>query len=144
MNATSDNYTKATGDGWIEFFVDDGRPVVRAEVCREEGRELLHAIAAAPETLAALREVRVAMISLLGWRDLDGTQIDQLLESDCLPAIDRAIVLATPAPVRRRVRVAVEVEIDTEDGESEEDISRRAVEIVREGEGQIVSHDLIS
>lgn len=85
MTATSDNYTKATGDGWVEFFVDDGRPVVRAEVGRDEGRALLDTIAAAPALLAAAKN----MVLAFDHGDADS-------EQDALRQIKEAIAEAEP------------------------------------------------
>jgi hypothetical protein len=52
-------------------------------------------IEAAPELLAALRAVRSEVEFLRQWRELDGTLIDQTIESDLLMNIDKAIKKAT-------------------------------------------------
>lgn len=78
-------------------------------------------------------------------RLLDGEvqEFDATVE-EFMPAAVVATEVIEPFTRRRRVRVAVEVEIDAEPGDTDSDIHRRAVEIVRDGEGQIASHELIS
>jgi hypothetical protein len=48
-------------------------------------------IAAAPNLLKALRAVRSEVELLRQWRELDGTLIDQTIESDLLMNVDKAI-----------------------------------------------------
>lgn len=85
MNA-NETYTKATGDGWVEFFVDGGRHVVRAAAERDEGLALLDTIAAAPALLAAAKN----MVLAFDYGDADS-------EMDALRQIKEAIAEATPA-----------------------------------------------
>lgn len=97
-----------------------------------EWHSILRCIAAAPQMLRIIREYRHEARKV-GWG------------CDTLDAVATEVVDAVEPPTtRRRVRVAVEVEVDADADANAEDIHRRAVEIVRDGEGQIVSHDFVS
>jgi hypothetical protein len=131
---TNKEYTTASGDGWVEFFVDNGKAVVRAEAERSGHAALLEMIAASPALLAAAKNMVLAF-----------DYGDSYSEMDALRQIKEAIAKAEPPRViRRRVRVAVEVCVDVDVDATDEAAQRLAVGLVRDGEGQVVSHDLVS
>jgi hypothetical protein len=99
-----------------------------------EWESILDCIAAAPALLDAAK----SMVLAFDHGDADSEMV-------ALRQIREAIAKAEPQRVvRRRVRVAVEVAVDVEADATDEVAQRLAVELVRDGEGQVVSHDLVS
>jgi|688.fasta_scaffold484681_3 hypothetical protein len=135
-----------------EAYIENERGVECVQIQRTNGPALTRGefdvivdlIAAAPEMLAALRDLRATLEALTGWRELDGTQIDQLIASDGLHYLDKVIAKAEPVrEVRRKVEVTVEVTLDVQAGTDDATLAMIAVDAVRDGGGAVTAHKVI-
>lgn len=61
----------------------------------EQWQKMIDLVAAAPSMLQAIRHIRAALRDLENWRDMDATEIDQLIASDGLVTANEAIRKAT-------------------------------------------------
>lgn len=101
----------------------------------EQWESIINTLAAAPEMLAALKN----MVLAFDHGDADS-------EMDALRQVKEAIAKAEPPrTVRHRVSVTVEVTLDATAGEASApgNVIMAAVEAVRDGEGTIVAHEIV-
>lgn len=101
----------------------------------EQWQSIINTLAAAPEMLAALKN----MVLAFDHGDADS-------EMDALRRVKEAIAKAEPPRImRHRVSVTVEVTLDATAGEASApgNVIMAAVEAVRDGEGTIVAHEIV-
>lgn len=138
--ANIDRLARIDGDGDLGFVHDhvecNDEPRAHATT-DEQWKSLIRLLNAAPEMLSVLRSIL---------SDLDCGEGLSLAEADEMRGrIIEVIAKVKPTRVvRRRVRVAVDVDLDIEADATDEAAQRLAVEMVRDGNGQVVSHDLVS
>jgi hypothetical protein len=138
--ANIDRLARIDGDGDLGFVHDhiecNDEPRAHATT-DEQWKSMIRLLDAAPALLAMLKDIL---------SDLDCGEGLSLAEADAMRSrIIEAIAKAEPPRViRRRVRVAVEVCVDVDVDATDEAAQRLAVGLVRDGEGQVVSHDLVS
>lgn len=131
--ANIDRLARIDGDGDLGFvhdhIQDNDEPRAHATT-DEEWRSLVRLLGAAPEMLAALKN----MVLAFDHGDADS-------EMDALRQVKEAIAKAEPHRIMRHcVSVTVEVEVEAADPAA---AIRSAVEIVRDGEGVIVAHEIV-
>jgi hypothetical protein len=129
-------------DGDVEVIVGDDCCSLAAHnvTTEEQWRGICDLFAAAPEMLAVLRDLRATLEVLTGWRELDGTQIDQLIASDGLHYLDKVIAKAEPPrKVKKRLLVSVEVEVEADSDATLDVFKTRALDSVYTGGGVCVS-----
>ena len=138
--ANIDRLARIDGDGDLGFVhdhIEDNESPRAHATTDEQWKSLISLIDAAPAMLSVLRNI---LADLGCGEGLSAAEAD-VMRGSILAVIAKA---EPPQIVRRRVRVAVEVCVDVDAHATDESAHRLAVEMVRDGEGQVVSHDLIS
>lgn len=134
--ANIDRLARIDGDGDLGFvhaqIADNDEPRAHATT-DEEWRALICLLDAAPEMLALLKSIR----DDLGCGEGVSAAEADVMRNSILAVLAKA---EPPALVRHRVSVTVEVEVDEVDPAA---AIRSAVEIVRDGEGAIVAHEIV-
>jgi len=134
--ANIDRLARIDGDGDLGFvhdhIQDNDEPRAHATT-DEEWRSLVRILGAAPEMLAVLKSLRDDLGCGEG---LSAAEAD-VVRGSILAVLSKA---EPPTTVRHRVSVTVEVEVDEVDPAA---AIRSAVEIVRDGEGVIVAHEIV-
>lgn len=134
--AIIDRLARIDGDGDLGFvhdqIADNDEPRAHATT-DDEWRSLIRLLDAAPEMLTVLKSIR---------DDLGCGEGLSAAEADVMRGSILAVLAKAepPTTVRHRVSVTVEVEVDEVDPAA---AIRSAVEIVREGEGVIVAHEIV-